>query len=130
MAYRPMTPFNVPMWLLIPEMPKEQSYGVLVKDYPSVTPQPKRDPKKKNDPILIYGSFRSFGGTEVTSNGAYTVEDTATIETWYRPDIKADCRIVLADDLSAVYEIVGTPEDIEMRHQFLHIRVRRVKGGA
>ena len=129
MAYRPQSPFNVPMWLLIPNVTSAQSYGVLVKDYPSFTPAPK-GAKKKNDPILIYGSFRSFGGTEITSNGAYTVEDTATIETWYRPDIKADCRLVLADDLSAVYEIVGTPEDIEMRHQFLHIRVRRVKGGA
>ena len=126
------------MYLLIPNLVSAQSYGVYVKSYPEIpssdspTPLPADPPvvtRKIDDPIIIYGSFRSFGGTEITSNGAYTVEDTATIETWYRPDIKSDCRLVLADDTSAVYEIVGTPEDIEMRHQFLHIRVRRVKGG-
>ena len=84
------------------------------------------------DPVAYVRGLEPNGKLEVetTANGVYSVEDTATIETWYRPDITAACRIVLANDTTAVYEIVGTPEDIEMRHQFMQIRVRRVKGGA
>ena len=117
MRYKPSSPFVVPMLLLVPTT--STVVGVLTKTWP-----------KLSDAPLIYGSFRSFGGTETTANGVYSVEDTATIETWYRPDITAACRIVLANDTTAVYEVVGTPEDIEMRHQFMQIRVRRVKGGA
>lgn len=114
--YKPNTPFNVPMCLLIPSA--SSNYGVTTKAFP-----------EPSDAPLFFGSFRTFGGSDVTANGVYSVEDTATIDTWYRPDIKPDCRIVLADT-GDTYEIVGTPEDIEMRHQYLQIRVRRVKGGA
>jgi hypothetical protein len=30
----------------------------------------------------------------------------------------------------AVFDILGEPENIEMRNQFLKFKVRRVKGGA
>lgn len=74
-------------------------------------------------------SFKTFGGTETVNNGVYSVIDTATVETWYRPDIKADCRIkVLSTD--KVYDILGTPENIEMRNQFVTFKVRAVEGGA
>lgn len=62
-------------------------------------------------------------------NGLYSVEDTAIIETWYRPDIKADCRIVLLES-GDVYEVLGKPEDIELRHQFLKFKVHAVEGDA
>ena len=116
MSYKPSTPFNVPLLLLIPT--QSQTLGVVTKAY---TDSPS---------VIIYGSFRTFGGTETQSNGALVVEDTATIETWFDPRITADCRIALADNSSAVYEILGTPEDIGMRHQYMSIRARRVKGGA
>lgn len=115
MSYKPSAPFNVPLYLFTPT--SAQSYGVKVKTFPAKG-------------TLFYGSFRTFGGTEVTSNGALVVEDTATIETWYRPDITAECRVSLADSPGVVYEIVGTPEDIEMRHQYCVFKVRRVTGGA
>ena len=76
---------------------------------------------------LFYASFRSFGGTERNENGLYSIIDTATIETWFRPDIKADCRVKIGDD---VFEILGTPENINMRNQYLRIKVRRLAGGA
>lgn len=78
---------------------------------------------------MFFGSFKTYGGTETTSNGILSVEDTANIETWYRPDIDSNCRVVLADT-GAVYEIIGAPEDINQRHQWLVFKVRRVKGGA
>lgn len=78
---------------------------------------------------VVMVNWKSFGGTETTSNGVLSVEDTAQIVCWYRPDIKSGCRLVRLSD-SAVYEIIGEPENIEMRNQFLKFKVRRVKGGA
>lgn len=109
-------PLSVPMLLLIPT--ETVSLGVTKKTYP--------DPK---DGLPFFGSFRTFGGTEREINGLYSVENTATIDTWYRDDIKADCRIALAQT-GDVFEIVGEPENIEMRNQYMRIRVTAVKGGA
>ena len=78
---------------------------------------------------VVMVSWKSFGGTETNNNGVLSVEDTAQIVCWYRPDIRSDCRLVRLSD-GAVYEIIGVPENIEMRNQFLKFKVRRVKGGA
>lgn len=75
----------------------------------------------------IYCSFRTFGGTETTSNGALTVENTAVVDTWYNPEITADSRVITAD--GGVYEILGTPENIEMRCQFMRFKIREIRGG-
>ena len=114
--FKPAAPFTVPMMLLIPNYAKEA--GVTTKTFPEVS-----------NGERINANFKSYGGTERDVNGVYAVEDTAIVETWYRPDIKADCRLALLES-SATYEILGAPEDIELRHQYLRIRVRRVKGGA
>ena len=72
-------------------------------------------------------SFKTYGGTESTSNDVITVIDTANVETWYRPDIKSDSIIKLN---GKSYEVIGEPEDIEQRHQFMKFKVRGVKGGS
>ena len=115
-SYRPTTPFSTALILLIPTL--SQVSGVNTKTYPTLAKG-----------VPFNGSFKTFGGTETTENGVYSVIDTATIETWYRPDIKADCRIVDAET-GVEYEILGTPEDIQHRHQFLKFKIRAVKGGA
>ena len=103
------------MLLLKPVVTK--SYGVNNKSYSVETGEP------------IFGSFKSYGGTDRDVNGVYSIEDTATVETWYRPDITSDCAVcVLAT--GAIYEIIGEPENIEMRNQYLVFKVRRYKGGA
>lgn len=81
------------------------------------------------DGTAFFGSFRTFGGTERDVNGLYAIEDTAVVECWYDPAIKSDCRVYV-QDTGAVYEILGEPEDIALRHQFMRFKVRRVKGGA
>lgn len=114
--YRPKDNFNVPMKLLVPVTANVS--GVVKKTFPE-------------DGALFFGSFKSYGGTmvmEKTVNGLFSIEDTATIETWYRPDIKSDCRIKL--ETGAVYDIINEPENIEMRNQFMKFKVKRVKGGA
>lgn len=104
------------MRLLIPTGTRIQ--GVLKQ----VFPDPETAP-------LIYGSFRTFGGTESMSNEVYTIVNTAVIDTWYRPDIAANCRIYLCDN-AQTYEIISDPEDIEMRHQYLQFKVQKVGGKA
>lgn len=115
-AFKLPGPLNVPLMLLIPEY--TNSYGVDNKIYPDI-----------NDGILIYGSFRTFGGTERNVNGLYSIENTATIDTWYRPDITSACRIGLPET-GAIYDILGEPENIAMQNQYLRFKVIEVKGGA
>lgn len=113
MTYKPNIPFTVPMYLLIPETVTAK--GSTKKIYPE-------------NGILIYCSFRTFGGTEKVVNGVLSVENTAVIETWYRPDIKSDC--ILRDLNGIDYEILGTPENLNVRNQFMRIKIRAVQGGA
>lgn len=110
--FRPREIFNVPIKLLCPSWSTVS--GVRKKVYPA-------------DGDVIFVSYKTYGGTERDVNGVYSIEDTANLVTWFRPDIKSDCRIML--ESGAVYEIIGEPENIEMRNQFLKFKVKRIKGG-
>lgn len=112
--YKPSFPFSVPIELLIPTSTK--SKGVSVKIFP-------------DSGIRLNCSFKTYGGTESTVNGVVTVIDTAIVETWFRPDIKSDCRIKNLQS-GQVYEIIGNPENINMRNQFVKFKVKAVEGGA
>lgn len=76
----------------------------------------------------IFCNFKTKGGTEKTVNDVLVIEDTAEVVTWFRPDIKSDCRIKRLTD-GALFEIINEPENIEERNQFLKFKVRRIKGG-
>lgn len=115
-GYKPKVPFSVAMKLLIPTSIND--HGVTKKTFP-----------KLEDAPVFFGSFRTFGGSEQTQNDVYTLVNTATIDTWFRPDIKADCRIYICDT-AQVYEAISDPEDIELRHQYLQFKVRKVGGKA
>lgn len=117
MSYRPKVPFNVPMKLLIPQY--EKISGVVQKKYPKSS--------DVSDDLLFFGSFRTFGGTETKVNDVLVIENTAVVETWFRPDIKADCGIVILLN-NEIYEVVGAPENIEMRNQFLKFKIKKVGG--
>lgn len=83
----------------------------------------------KPDGFLRFCNFSTYGGTETTSNGLTVVEDTAQIVAWYDPAIESGDRIRILET-GADYEIIGTPENIELRGQEMTFKVRRVKGGA
>lgn len=110
MSYRPSEPFSTVVELLNPTY--ETVKGVQVKKHEVVG--------------AFCCSFKTYGGTETTTNGVLTVIDTANIETWYRPDITSASQIKLG---TKVYEVMGEPENIEQRNQFLKFKVRGVKGG-
>lgn len=110
--YKPQTPFLVPAKYF--NAVETVKLGVVVKDYE----------KTGHD---FYCSFRAFGGTETTVNGVLVVENTATIETWYTPNIKASTRIEI-DGIQ--YELLTKPENIAMRNKWLRFKIRAIHGGA
>lgn len=111
MSYRPSEPFVTPAELFNPTY--ETVKGVTRKVYPETGQR-------------IFCSFKTYGGTESNVNGQLVVVDTANVETWYRPDITSASMIRLG---AKSYEVMGEPEDIEQRHQFLKFKVRAVTGG-
>jgi len=115
----------IPLILLIPKS-TEKIIGVNKKEYPTIEEALSIKDKNNNPINLFFGSFKTFGGTEKIINGIYSIEDTANIETWYRPDIKSNCRIARED--GSIYEIIGEPENINMRNQFLKFKINRIKG--
>lgn len=81
------------------------------------------------DDEIIMTNFKTYGGTESVSNDILSVIDTAQITCWYSPNIKSDCRLKRLSD-GAIFEILGEPENLEMRNQILYFKIRRVKGKA
>lgn len=112
--YRPGLPFTVPVMLLVPSYVMVK--GVRKAVYPGTGP-------------LLSCSYKTYGGTDTTINGVVAVEDTGYVETWYRPDIKPDCHIRFVES-GEEYEILGKPENINMRGQFCKFKVHIVTGGA
>ncbi|MDR3363900.1 MAG: hypothetical protein LBS91_02975 [Clostridiales Family XIII bacterium] len=117
MAYTPK-PFNTAMTCRPPTV--THAKGVEKKAY--------GDEEALSKAFGIFGSFSSYGGTEQSVNGVFAVEDTAVVETWYRPDVTAACRIDVAG--AGEYEIVTPPENINMRGVYLRFKVRALTGGA
>lgn len=113
--FKPST-FTATLVLLVPTY--SESMGVPTKAFPS-----------PENGFKFYGSFKTYGGTERDINGLYTIEDTAQVECWFNPQIASDCRVYLPET-QATYEIINEPEDIDLRHQFMKFKVRRLKGGA
>lgn len=116
-SYKPAAPFNVAMKLLVPVI--TSSYGAGKKTFPA--------PSDVTD--VFFGSFRTFGGTENIKDGVYTIENTGVINTWYTPEITAECQIYLCDT-QQTYDIISDPEDIGFRHQYLQFKVRKFGGKA
>jgi hypothetical protein len=111
--FKPAFPYSTAIELLIPSYSKVKGTGV--KTYPE-------------EGIRLNCSFKTYGGTESVVNGVLSVIDTAMIETWYRPDIKTECRIRVLQT-NGLYEVITPPENIDMRNQFVKFRVQAVKGG-
>ncbi len=124
-SYRLEIDNPIPLILLIPVTLNKQ--GVVQKTFPTIEEALSYKDENKRPINLFYGSFKTYGGTETDINGIHSIMDTANIETWYRPDIKSDCRIVRAND-NAIFDIINEPEDINQRHQFLKFKVKRIKG--
>lgn len=118
MLYRPaeITNLDTALKLLTPTY--TNANGVRKKGY---------EEKPYNNAPTFFASFKTKGGTETEVNGVWTIVDTAEVVTWFRSDIKSDCRIVKLPG-GEVYEVKGEPENIDNRGQFIKFKVERVKG--
>lgn len=110
--FKPNLPYTTPFFL-IKTKERKRVKGVAVKER-----------EKEEKPRFC--SFKTFGGTEKVINGTTVVENTATVETWFTPEIKANAAVEIG---GVTYEILGTPENINMRNQFMQFKVKAVKGG-
>ena len=113
-GYKVPAQFTVAMKLLVPTstMVKGSRVDVFT------------DPEKAE---TFFGSFRTYGGSENVSNEVLTVFDTAIIDTWFNPNITQDCRILICET-GKEYNIISTPENIDMRHKYMQFKVQRVGG--
>lgn len=112
--YRPNEIKQMTTPMMVYKVEENKELGVVVKNYAELG--------------MIYCNFKTYGGTEKEVNGILAIEDTATIVTWYRPDITSNCILERLSD-GAKFEILNEPENIEMRNQVLRFKVRRIKGG-
>lgn len=108
---------HTPAYIIVPNISRQQ--GKSVKDY--------QNPQER---FLIWCSFKTYGGTEVTNNGVYMLLDTAEIVTWFDPRITGNCRLVLAEDESRQYEVLGAPENIDLANVYCKFKIQRIRGGA
>jgi hypothetical protein len=112
MTFQPSAPFTVPLSVMTTTESKVN--GVWV--------------KSRTEGRTLLASFRTFGGTESEKDGRIAVEDTAVVETWFAPDLTAGIALRMGD--GSDWEVLGTPEDVGMRHQYSRMKVRRIRGGA
>lgn len=114
MSYRPssMDELRTPVKLLIPKTEKHN--GVPVNIYP-------------DDGGLLFVNWKTYGGTESVVNGVLSIIDTATVTTWFRPDIRPDCRLLRED--GKTYRIISEPENCDLGNMYCRFKVERVKGG-
>lgn len=76
------------------------------------------------DPALDFCAWKGRGGTESTVSGSLVVEDTAEVTMWYRADVTERDRVILNYDSALAYEVVNV-ENVEMRNQFMILKVKR-----
>ena len=110
--YKPDLPFNVLFHIL--SLNKVFINGVNSQQYQEIDDS-------------FYCSVKSYGGTEKTINGAYVIEDTIIVDTWYTDKLKSKDRIKLLET-GEIYEIMNTPEDINRRHKWMKFKAVRIHG--
>jgi hypothetical protein len=116
--YRPSRPLRVAFELLVPT--KKRVKGVDIKEYPS--------PGNEENPVF-FGSYVTFGGSDRVVNGMTVAYDTGSVECWFDPRIRSDCRLYNRET-KTFHDIIGQVENIESRGMYMKFRVEAVKGGA
>lgn len=75
----------------------------------------------------VRGHFKQKGTAETNANGLTVINDKITFTTWYKADFAAkDILTINGED----YEVIGTPENVEMRGRYSIITLEKMGGGA
>ena len=86
-----------------------------------------RTKKEYTEVGTIRGKFKQKGTAETNANGLTIINEKTTFITWYKAD-------VMAADILTIggidYEIIGKPENVEMRSRYMVLTLDRISGGA
>lgn len=87
-----------------------------------------------NQPSKVYtevgtvrGKFKQKGTAETNANGLTLINEKTTFITWYKADIMAADILTIG---GVDFEIVGQPENVEMRNRYMVLTLERISGGA
>lgn len=86
-----------------------------------------RTTKQLNEVGTLKGKFKQKGTTEINANGLTVVNDKTSFTTWFKKELEA--RDVLTIN-GLDYEIIGTPENVEMRGRYTVLILEKISGGA
>lgn len=86
-----------------------------------------RTTKKLVEVGTVRGKFKQKGTAETNANGLTVINEKTTFTTWFKADFAAaDILTINGVD----YEIIGIPENVEMRSRYAIITLERIGGGA
>lgn len=75
----------------------------------------------------VRGNFKQKGTAETNANGLTVINEKTTFTTWFKADFAAaDILTINGVD----YQIIGTPENVEMRSRYTVLTLERIGGGA
>ena len=75
----------------------------------------------------VRGKFKQKGTAETNANGLTVINEKTTFITWFKADFAAaDILTINGVD----FEIIGTPENVEMRSRYSVLTLERISGGA
>ena len=75
----------------------------------------------------IRGKFKQKGTAETTANGLTIINDKTTFITWFKADIMAADILTIG---GIDFEIIGKPENVEMRSRYMVLTLELISGGA
>lgn len=77
----------------------------------------------------VRGKFKQKGTAEIKANGLTVINEKTTFTTWFKktsPFVAADILTIGGVD----YQIIGKPENVEMRNRYVIITLEEMSGGA
>ena len=75
----------------------------------------------------IKGKFKQKSTSQLNANGLVIVEDKVTYTTWWNNNFEAQDILTINNN---DYEILGQPENVEMRSRYAVLNLVLIKGGA
>ena len=75
----------------------------------------------------VRGKFKQKGTAETNANGLTVINEKTTFITWFKADFAAADILTIG---GVDYEILGNPENVEMRSRYSVITLERIGGGA
>ena len=75
----------------------------------------------------VRGKFKQKGTAETNANGLTVINEKTTFITWFKADFAAADILTIG---GVDFEIVGHPENVEMRNRYSILTLERIGGGA